>query len=75
MGMTHARVCGACERECPSWANRCPSCGSLSLVHRIVIGSAAAPIATLAKGARKKPRRVMSDHETTPQTEPARSAG
>jgi hypothetical protein len=40
-----------------------------------VIGSAAAPIATLAKGARKKPRRVMSDHETTPQTEPARSAG
>jgi len=74
MGMTHARVCGACERECPSWANRCPSCGSLSLVHRIVIGSPAAPVTALAKGGRKKPRRVVSDHEA-PQTEPAREAG
>jgi hypothetical protein len=72
MGIVHARVCGECERECPSWADRCPTCGSLSLVHRIVIGSPAAPIATLATGARKKPRRVVKDQEP-PQTEPARS--
>jgi predicted ATP-dependent serine protease len=72
MGIEHARVCGSCEQECPSWADRCPSCGSISLVHRIVIGSTAAPIATLASGARKKPRRVVSDSEPA-QTEPARS--
>ncbi len=74
MGIVHARVCGTCERESPSWAERCPSCGSLSLVHRIVIGAPAAPIATLASGARKKPRRVVNDHEP-PHTEPARSTG
>jgi predicted ATP-dependent serine protease len=35
MAIEHVRVCGACERECPGWANRCPACGSLSLLHRI----------------------------------------
>jgi RNA polymerase subunit RPABC4/transcription elongation factor Spt4 len=72
MGIEHARACRECERECPSWADRCPTCGSLSLVHRIVIGSPAAPIATLATGARKKARRVVKDQEP-PRTEPARS--
>jgi RNA polymerase subunit RPABC4/transcription elongation factor Spt4 len=37
MAMSHARVCGACERECPSWAERCPVCGSSSLVRQIVV--------------------------------------
>jgi predicted ATP-dependent serine protease len=40
MAIEHARICGACERECPSWASRCPTCGSLSLVHRITIAEA-----------------------------------
>jgi predicted ATP-dependent serine protease len=74
MGIAYARVCGTCERESPSWADRCPSCGSLSLVHRIVIGAPAAAVATLAAGPRKKPRRVANDLEA-PQSEPARSTG
>ncbi len=58
MAIEHARICGACERECPSWASRCPSCGSLSLVHRIIIVPIPAPIATIA-GAQPARKRVM----------------
>jgi hypothetical protein len=59
MAIEHARICGACERECPSWASRCPTCGSLSLVHRITIVPPSAPIATIAeaKPARRKTSR------------------
>lgn len=39
MAIQYARVCGACERECPSWANRCPACGSTAIAHRMVITS------------------------------------
>lgn len=41
MSIEHARICGACERECPGWADRCPACGSLSLRHRITFVPAA----------------------------------
>ena len=57
MAIKHARVCEACERECPGWAARCPSCGSLSLVHRIIVSApAVAPVATVteSKPARKR---------------------
>ena len=37
MAIQHARVCGACERECPSWANRCPSCGSTAISYQLII--------------------------------------
>jgi RNA polymerase subunit RPABC4/transcription elongation factor Spt4 len=37
MAIQHARVCGACERECPSWANRCPSCGSTAITFQMII--------------------------------------
>lgn len=37
MAIHHARVCGACERECPSWANRCPSCGSTAISYQMTI--------------------------------------
>ncbi len=59
MAIEHARICGACERECPGWANRCPFCGSLSLVHRITIVPAPASVATIvgAKPARKRAAR------------------
>jgi len=59
MAVEHARVCAECERECPSWAVRCPVCGSLSLVHRITIVPPA-PLATLkgpAKGKRTRAAR------------------
>jgi hypothetical protein len=37
MAIQHARVCGECERECPSWANRCPSCGSTAISFQMII--------------------------------------
>jgi hypothetical protein len=37
MAIHHARVCGACERECPSWANRCPACGSTAISFQMVV--------------------------------------
>jgi rRNA maturation endonuclease Nob1 len=37
MAIQHARVCSACERECPSWANRCPACGSTAISFQMVI--------------------------------------
>lgn len=37
MAIEHARLCGRCDKECPSWADRCPSCGGMSFSHRIVI--------------------------------------
>jgi predicted ATP-dependent serine protease len=73
MAIEQARICGACGRESPSWADRCPVCGSLSLVHRITI-LAASPIATISpKAGRKKARRArMAGHEP-PRVSPARS--
>ncbi len=37
MAIQHARVCGACERECPSWANRCPACGSTAISFQMIV--------------------------------------
>ena len=75
MAMEHARICGACERECPSWASRCPACGSTSVVHRIVIVPSAAPVTALtdATQSRKRPRRARVSGHEPPHTSPARS--
>ncbi len=40
MAIQHARVCGACERECPSWAHRCPACGSTAISYQLIIAPA-----------------------------------
>ena len=54
MAIQHARVCGACERECPSWANRCPTCGSTAISYQMII---APPSGTpLTKVANNTPR-------------------
>lgn len=37
MAVQHARVCGACDRECPSWANRCPACGSTAICLQLIL--------------------------------------
>jgi predicted ATP-dependent serine protease len=37
MAIEHARMCGSCDRECPSWADRCPACGNTSMFRRIVM--------------------------------------
>jgi hypothetical protein len=37
MAIQHARVCGACERDCPSWANRCPACGSIAISFQMIV--------------------------------------
>jgi len=65
MSIEHVRICGACERECPGWANRCPACGSLSLLSRItfVPATIVAAEATL---------RLMAPGKT-PRKSPARS--
>jgi predicted amidophosphoribosyltransferase len=72
MAIEHARICGACERESPAWATRCPCCGSLSLIHRITIVPPAAPVPTVAesKPARKKafrPRIAAAGREAARQ--------
>jgi predicted amidophosphoribosyltransferase len=54
MAIQHARVCGACERDCPSWANRCPACGSTAISYQMII---APPSGTpLTKVANNTPR-------------------
>ncbi len=73
MPIEHARICGACERECPSWADRCPVCGSLSLVDRITIVPPSAPIATLADA--KPTRRKASRARIAAGREPPRPEG
>jgi hypothetical protein len=65
MAIERVRICGACERECPGWANRCPVCGSLSLVHRVTFVPAASPGAelvshTAARKAAPRPRNVAA---------------
>ncbi|HXS26699.1 MAG TPA: hypothetical protein VN730_03435 [Steroidobacteraceae bacterium] len=49
MAIEHVRICGACERECPGWANRCPACGSLSLLYRITFVPVAAVVPEAAR--------------------------
>jgi predicted ATP-dependent serine protease len=72
MAVEQARICGACGRESPSWADRCPVCGSISLIHQITIVPAP-QIATISpKAGRKKARRAMVGREP-PHTTPARS--
>jgi len=73
--MSIGRVCGACEREAPSWANRCPSCGSLSLVYQIVISAPSTPVASIAdaKQARRRTRGAPRPGHEPPHSSPARS--
>ncbi len=75
MAFEHARICGTCGRESPSWASRCPVCGSLSLVHRITIAPPAQVAAISgSKGARrKKARRAVMGGRDPSHTSPARS--
>jgi hypothetical protein len=62
MAIEHARLCGACEQNFPGWADRCPACGSTSLVQRIVI----IPTPEVAPSARviPAPKNRRSAHTT-----------
>jgi RNA polymerase subunit RPABC4/transcription elongation factor Spt4 len=51
MAIQHARVCGACERECPSWANRCPSCGSTAITFQMIISPPSGNVHKIADSA------------------------
>jgi predicted ATP-dependent serine protease len=53
MAIQHARVCAACERECPSWANRCPACGSTAITFQMIVSP---PSGTVSKLAGSTPR-------------------
>jgi len=65
MAIEHARMCGSCERECPSWADRCPSCGNTSMFHRIVLIPAVSTIqrtepVTLVSTAKRPTKRAKT---------------
>lgn len=64
MAIEHVRICGACERECPSWANRCPACGSLSLLTRVTFVPTAvvAPESSLSASVAPKTLRKAGRH-------------
>jgi hypothetical protein len=73
MAFEHTRVCADCERACPSWADRCPSCGGLSMVYRIVIAPPSASVASIDKASQRKARRVPLTGTEPPHSSPARS--
>lgn len=65
MAIEHLRICGACERECPGWANRCPACGSLSLLYRITF----VPTAVVAPTAHSRAAAASKmPHKGAPRT-------
>jgi RNA polymerase subunit RPABC4/transcription elongation factor Spt4 len=68
MAIQHARVCGACERECPSWANRCPACGSTAITFQMVISP---PSGNVSKIAETAPRLRRSRTRVAVAPEPA----
>jgi RNA polymerase subunit RPABC4/transcription elongation factor Spt4 len=69
MGIQNARVCGACERECPSWANRCPACGSTAISYQMIV---APPSSTpITKVANNTPRLRRSRVGATPPEQTA----
>lgn len=71
MAINHARMCEACKQECPNWADRCPACGSLSLVRQVII-SPPAPV----RAVRAKPPRTASNHrQEAASREPMRTRG
>jgi RNA polymerase subunit RPABC4/transcription elongation factor Spt4 len=70
MAIQHARVCGACERECPSWANRCPACGSTAISYQMIV---APPSGTsITKVANNTPR-VRHSRVVGATTEPTKT--
>ncbi len=76
MGIHHAKVCEACERQCPDWADRCPACASSSLVSRFIIAPpsspvACAPVLSARRKATRRPR--VSALEPRPHDAPAHS--
>ncbi len=61
MAIQHARVCGACERECPSWAQRCPACGSSAISLRMILSPPSDPRGHIrADEVMTRPRRVRA---------------
>ncbi len=72
MAIQHARVCGACERECPSWANRCPACGSTAISFQLIVappsGTSIRKLADNAPRLRRGRARVAPDPGLTVRT-------
>jgi hypothetical protein len=67
MAIQQARVCGACERECPSWANRCPACGSTAISYQLIVappsGTSIRKIADTAPRLRRSRARLATATE------------
>jgi predicted amidophosphoribosyltransferase len=79
MAIEHARLCSSCERECPSWADRCPACGNASMFRRIVMIPAVAtisrpePVSLVTAGA-KAPASPIKAHKRIKPMTPAAGA-
>jgi hypothetical protein len=75
MAIEHARICGACERETPGWAHRCPACGSTAIISRITLVPPSAPITAIAdaKTPRSQSHRRRAAGREPPRTTTARS--
>jgi hypothetical protein len=75
MAIQHARVCGACERECPSWANRCPACGSTAISFQMIISPpSGANVRKIADSAPRVRRRALVAAAQEPAGESVRSS-
>ncbi len=67
MAIQHARVCGACERDCPSWANRCPACGSTAISFQMIISPPSGTSITKIAGNAQRLRRSRLVGTTAPE--------
>jgi predicted amidophosphoribosyltransferase len=68
MAIHHARVCGACERECPTWANRCPACGSTAISFQMIVSPPSGT--SIRKLADNTPRLRRNRAHVAPAQEP-----
>jgi hypothetical protein len=76
MAIQHARVCGACERECPSWANRCPTCGSTAISYQMIIAPpSGTPLTKVANNTLRRSRVAGATPPEPTKTLEAPSAG
>lgn len=56
MAIQHARICGACDRECPSWAHRCPACGSTAISYHMVLTPSGGTVSPIAESQKRRGR-------------------
>lgn len=74
MAIQHARVCGACERECPSWASRCPACGSTAITFQMIISPPSSATVRALPASAPRLRRSRAQIASVPEGATVRSS-